>query len=119
MLSYFKKGNILRQIESEDTPTLLQETLSKCVDQVDEQGNIIEKATWQEITQEEYLALQPKEPEIDQKQVKISELKAKLAATDYQAIKYAEGQISDTEYEPIKNQRQAWRDEINQLEKEI
>ena len=36
--------------------------------------------------------------------------------TDYQAIKYAEGQLTEEEYAPIKAQRQAWRDEINLLE---
>lgn len=47
---------------------------------------------------------------------KITELKKKLADTDYQAIKYAEGQISEQDYASIKAQRQAWRDEINELE---
>lgn len=50
---------------------------------------------------------------------KIYILKNKLTKTDYQAIKYAEGQISEEEYAPIKAQRQAWRDEINQLEQLI
>lgn len=42
-------------------------------------------------------------------------LKKKLEQTDYQAIKYAEGLISEEDYAPIKAQRQAWRDEINNL----
>lgn len=46
----------------------------------------------------------------------VAELKQKLAETDYQAIKYAEGWISEEEYAPIKAQRQAWRDRINELE---
>jgi hypothetical protein len=46
----------------------------------------------------------------------IAELKAKLAATDYQAIKYAEGVLSADEYEPTKIMRQEWRDRINELE---
>ena len=50
---------------------------------------------------------------------RINELKKLLASTDYQAIKYAEGQISEEEYAPIKAQRQAWRDEINRLEEEL
>lgn len=49
---------------------------------------------------------------------KIAELKQQLAETDYQAIKYAEGWLSEEEYEPIKTQRQAWREEINNLELE-
>lgn len=48
----------------------------------------------------------------------IAELKAKLAATDYEAIKHSEGWISDEDYAVIKAQRQAWRDRINELEAE-
>lgn len=51
--------------------------------------------------------------------LRITELKDKLSSTDYQAIKFAEGQISAEDYEPIKLQRQAWRNEINELEKQI
>lgn len=52
------------------------------------------------------------------KSLEIEDLKQKLFDTDYQAIKYAEGQLSEDEYQPIKEQRQAWRDEINKLEVE-
>lgn len=59
---------------------------------------------------------------ISQEQIvqnRIAELKSFLAATDYQAIKYAEGQISESDYSEMKAQRQAWRDEINELETEV
>lgn len=46
----------------------------------------------------------------------ISALKANLAGTDYKAIKYAEGWITEEEYAETKAQRQAWRDRINALE---
>lgn len=46
----------------------------------------------------------------------IATLKKKLADTDYQAIKYAEGLINEYDYAEIKRQRQEWRDEINRLE---
>ena len=46
----------------------------------------------------------------------IAELKVKLDATDYQAIKYAEGVLTEEEYTEMKAQRQAWRDRINELE---
>lgn len=46
----------------------------------------------------------------------IMALKEELAASDYKAIKYAEGLISAEEYEPIKAERQALRDRINELE---
>ena len=49
---------------------------------------------------------------------RIAELKSKLAQTDYQAIKYAEGQLTEEEYASLKLQRQIWRDEINKLENE-
>ena len=66
----------------------------------------------------------PKEPEIeiDENEVKlirIAVLKQKLAETDYKAIKYAEGLLLEKEYSKIKAERQAWRDEINQLEVEL
>ena len=46
---------------------------------------------------------------------RIEELKALLKESDYRAIKYAEGYYSEQEYKPFKEQRQAYRDEINSL----
>ena len=48
----------------------------------------------------------------------IAMLKQNLDDTDYKAIKYAEGLISEQDYADIKAQRQLWRDEINRLESE-
>ena len=42
-----------------------------------------------------------------------------LRASDYKAIKYAEGLISAEEYEPIKEARQELRNKINELEKQL
>lgn len=50
---------------------------------------------------------------------KITELKQQLENTDYKAIKFAEGEISEEEYEPIKQQRKAWRLEINELQNQL
>ena len=50
---------------------------------------------------------------------KIYNLKLKLKATDYQALKYAEGFIPISEYAPIREQRNTWRAEINKLEEEL
>ena len=49
----------------------------------------------------------------------ISELKRNLSDTDYKAIKYSEGLLSDEEYAEVKAQRQEWRDEINKLEEKL
>lgn len=49
----------------------------------------------------------------------IERLKTELERTDYQAIKFAEGWLTAEEYAPIKAQRQVWREQINELEKEV
>lgn len=49
-------------------------------------------------------------------QRRIMELKELLYHSDYKAIKFAEGKLTEEEYAPIREQRQAWRDEINELE---
>ncbi|MDE6597602.1 MAG: hypothetical protein K2K60_03075 [Clostridia bacterium] len=46
----------------------------------------------------------------------IAELKAKLSRTDYQVIKYAEGEMTEAEYAEVKEKRRAWRERINELE---
>ena len=71
------------------------------------------------LAQLEYEQQLQRQAEIDEVQRKISEIKAKLSQTDYQAIKYAEGFISETDYAPMKALRQAYRDEINRLEAEL
>ena len=50
---------------------------------------------------------------------RIAELKANLARTDYEAIKYAEGEMSEEDYAPFKADRKAWRAEINELEESL
>ena len=49
----------------------------------------------------------------------IYELKQKLTQTDYKAIKYSEGLLTDEEYAEVKAQRQEWRTEINKLEEKL
>lgn len=56
---------------------------------------------------------------ITEKLKRRAELKRNLEATDYQAIKFAEGELSEEEYAPVREQRRAWRAEINVLEAEI
>lgn len=47
---------------------------------------------------------------------RIAELKVLLCESDYKAIKFAEGVMSEEEYAPIRAERQAYRAEINRLE---
>lgn len=54
-----------------------------------------------------------------EKHIRIHELKRLLRSTDYIAIKFAEGEITTSEYAPTREQRRAWRSEINALETEI
>lgn len=54
-----------------------------------------------------------------QKAQQIAQLKKQLADTDYQAIKHSEGLITEEEYAEMKAHRQAWRDEINELEEQL
>ena len=52
----------------------------------------------------------------DQYRLEITQLKKQLSDTDYKAIKYAEGQISESEYASVRAERQGYRDRINYLE---
>lgn len=49
----------------------------------------------------------------------IAELKQKLSDTDYKAIKYSEGWLTDEEYAEVKAQREEWRSAINKLEERL
>ena len=57
--------------------------------------------------------------EINELMGKISELKRNLDRTDYQAIKFAEGEMLEIDYAPIKEQRKSWRKQINDYEAAI
>ena len=50
---------------------------------------------------------------------RIAELKKYLSDTDYQAIKFAEGELSEEDFLETKNQRRSARTEINRLEEEL
>lgn len=52
-------------------------------------------------------------------QGRIRYLKDKLASTDYKALKFAEGELTVSEYAPVKEERKKLRAEINALETKI
>lgn len=53
---------------------------------------------------------------IEQYQSEIIELKKYLSDTDYKAIKFAEGEIAESDYKGVKSQRHEARVRINELE---
>ena len=53
---------------------------------------------------------------IEQYQSEIVELKKYLFDTDYKAIKFAEGELSESDYREVKSQRHDARARINELE---
>ncbi len=73
---------------------------------------ICENGIYRDMTKDEIM----QEPERSPTE-QIAELKVKLEASDYKAIKFAEGWLTEAEYAPIKAERQALRDKINELEK--
>ena len=55
----------------------------------------------------------------DQYRLEITQLKKQLSDTDYKAIKYAEGQLTEEEYSPTRSQRASWRARINKLQEDF
>jgi uncharacterized protein involved in exopolysaccharide biosynthesis len=58
-------------------------------------------------------------PRISEIQQRLQDIRMELQVTDYKAIKYAEGQYADGEYDAVKAARAALRAEYNQLEAEL
>ena len=96
---YYKIGNLPIQKEEQIT------------------GDNLSKYT--QITEQEFNQLKTERSNTIQAKARIAELKRNLQNTDYQAIKYAEGELSAEDYASTKAQRQSWRAEINQLESEL
>lgn len=87
----------------------LQSTISKDEVQISDvngwtyRKEVCPMKTPEDIRREEYAA-------------EVQALKQSLAETDYKAIKYAEGVMTDEDYQATGIQRQAWRRRINELE---
>lgn len=65
------------------------------------------------------VAVKREATEQEKAQIRIGELKNNLFETDYQVLKWKEGELTDYEFEPMRLQRKAWREEIRELEKLI
>jgi hypothetical protein len=70
------------------------------------------------ITDNHYSVIHISEADLlkDQYRLEITQLKKQLSDTDYKAIKFAEGQISEEDYASVRELRQGYRDRINELE---
>ena len=55
----------------------------------------------------------------DQYRLEIAQLKKQLSDTDYKAIKFAEGQLTEEEYSSTRSQRASWRARINKLQEDF
>ena len=73
---------------------------------------VCENGIYRDMTEEEIANLPTVTPE-----ERIAELKEKLAETDYIACKIAEGVATKEEYAEVIEQRQIWREEINELQR--
>lgn len=63
-----------------------------------------------------FAPIKPEPTEEEIKQARILELKGCLVDTDYVVIKIAEGAATPEQYADVIAQRQAWREEIRQLQ---
>lgn len=75
-------------------------------------------ATVQKINGEYVIVEIPEPTQEELKRIRISELKTKLAETDYVVIKIAEGEASKMDYVDVLVNRRAWREEIRLLQGE-
>lgn len=78
---------------------------------ITEDSHIIDESYFYEVVDHQAIR-----EEIEQQ---ITDLKAQLAASDYNCLKWVEGHLTDDEYQPIKEQRQELRDKINELENSL
>jgi hypothetical protein len=111
-----------QSIKREGSLTLPDELLDDYIEAkgfvyLEAKNGIVTLAKLNKQAYDKYIASIP-EPTEDP-QARIDELKQKLADTDYIACKIAEGAATREEYADVIAQRQAWRDEINELEKEL
>lgn len=102
---YYRSGNNF---------LILKEPLAE--DKIPEGYEQIEESEYVEYQQAQDLDMRTQiNPIIKQ----IIELEKQLAATDYRAIKYAEGWYTEEQYAPYKAQREALREQIRALEAEL
>lgn len=95
---------------------------------IDREGNLIPGQTWwyedgplirdadNQYNTEFFIAV-PFNDEQRKQYKQIAELKKNLRETDYKAIKKSDGEYTEEEYAPIREQRALWRTRIREIEK--
>ena len=86
-------------------------------------GRVILNPTEQMLADAGWTKVEPTQPSESElaaqaRAAEVEELKMQLAESNDKALEYAEGWISAEDYAPIKAERQALRDRINELEGE-
>ena len=56
---------------------------------------------------------------LEELNTELIQLRHKLSETDYLAIKFAEGEMTEEEFAPHREERRNWRARINEIEKEL
>lgn len=109
--------------ETENEPIGNSEQLSEPVGNTDklepDAGTVAENETVEEPVEEPEPLPWADDISRDEAKARIFELKNFLTATDYKAIKYAEGALTADEYEPDRQARANARAEINRLEETL
>jgi len=75
----------------------------------------VDLSEYRAATAEDEARLQRQEQAAENRR-EIATIKRQLAETDYQCLKYCDGQLTEDEYAPIRAYRQTLRDRINELE---
>lgn len=88
----------------------------KDVEYIIDQAYVESKAAYDEtIPVKRYVEYTKEEIKLHETTERVTRLREQLAATDYEAIKYAEGWFTEEEYAPIKAERESLRQQIRLL----
>jgi hypothetical protein len=98
--------------------TIEEDVFEEVINEDTKEVEKVKKGTIQKTIKHPILVAYDNSKEVEKANARkeIAELKQLLKDTDFKAIKYFEGYYTDEEYEPIKLERQSYRDKINALE---
>lgn len=94
-------------IEIDDT-----EVIHLNIDKISSKGKLIKNNT-------KYNKIRNIQKQINNLECSINNYKMLLNNSDYKCLKYMEGVMSEDEYAPVREERQQWRNSINELEEQL